>query len=408
MKYDEYFSNAQYGPVWRRRRRMFHQHLNPTVVHRYHHISSGEVTQLLQDLSSRPDKFRRHIQHYINRVIFRSFYGVKIAEENDPYITMGNTVMEGFIECSVPGTFLIDMIPALKYAPDWFPGTGWKKVARYYKEKAFRAKQEPWDNVLEKMKQGVAQPSIASAMIEGLSPVGSPTRKQEEEDARDALGVGYIAGSDTTLSAALTFVLLMAKYPDVQKKAQAELDRVVGLGQLPTQEDRDKLVYIEGIIRETLRWLRMVPLGVPHATTEEDIYNGYLIPEGTIVVANIYHILSDPVAYENPSEFIPERHIKDGKIDKNVLDPYSAVFGYGRRICPGRHLSLDTLYTLVSSTLSSFDISAPKDQAGNPNLEYSFNTTGAIVSPHPYDCVFTPRSARHDEFVRSLDPSTKD
>jgi cytochrome P450 len=55
-----------------------------------------------------------------------------------------------------------------------------------------------------------------------------------------------------------------------------------------------------------------------------------VIPEGTIVVANIYHMLNDPAAYDNPSEFIPERHIKDGKIDKDVLDPY-AVFGFGRR-----------------------------------------------------------------------------
>ena len=62
MKYDEYFANAQYGPVWRRRRRAFHQHLTPTVVHRYHHISSGEAVQLLQDLALSPDRFRRHVQ----------------------------------------------------------------------------------------------------------------------------------------------------------------------------------------------------------------------------------------------------------------------------------------------------------------------------------------------------------
>lgn len=59
--------------------------------------------------------------------------------------------MEGFIECSVPGTFLVDTIPALKYVPDWFPGTGWKTMAKEYKEIAHKAKQNPWDNVLEKM-----------------------------------------------------------------------------------------------------------------------------------------------------------------------------------------------------------------------------------------------------------------
>ncbi|KAJ3540051.1 hypothetical protein NMY22_g4463 [Coprinellus aureogranulatus] len=408
MKYDEYFSNAQYGPVWRRRRRVFHQYANATVSHRYHHIISGEVVQLLQDLADSPGRFRRHIQHYVNRVIFRTFYGVKIADENDPYILLGKWTMDGFIQCSVPGTFLIDMIPALKHVPDWMPGTGWKKVATHYKEIAHKARQDPWNYIMEKMKEGVAEPSVASRMIEGLSPVGSPTRAQEEDDARDALGVGYIAGSDTTLAAAMTFVLLMAKYPEVQKKAQAELDRVVGFGQIPTFEDRPKLVYIQAVIREVLRWISMLRLGVPHATTEDDIYDGYLIPRGTIVVPNIWHMANDPASYNNPSEFMPERHIKGGVIDKDTLDPLSLVFGFGRRICPGRHMSLDVLFQLFSATLSLFDFEPPKDQAGNSTLKASFATSGAIVSPHPYDCVIKPRSFRHGEFVRSLDPSSKD
>ncbi|KAJ3540050.1 hypothetical protein NMY22_g4462 [Coprinellus aureogranulatus] len=409
MGYDEvFFAQAQYGPAWRRRRRMFHQHLNPTVTHRYHHIISGEVVQLVQDLASTPDKFRRHVQHYVNRVIFRSFYGVKIAEENDTYIDLGNRAMEGFIECGIPGTFLVDMIPALKHVPDWMPGTGWKKVAKHFREIANKSTRDPWDNVLEKMKEGTAEPSIASRIIESLSPVGSPTRAQEEDDARDALGVGYVAGSDTTLSAALTFVLLMAKHPEVQKKAQAELDRVVGFGQIPSFEDRSKLVYLQAVTREVLRWVAMARLGLPHATTEDDIYDGYFIPEGTIVITNIYHMSGDPEYYDNPAEFIPERHIKDGKIDKDTLDPYAVAFGFGRRICPGRHISLDTLYTFFASTLSLFDVEPPKDEAGNSTLKYSFTTSGAVVSPHPFDCVIRPRSARHSDFIRTLDPLSKD
>ncbi|KAJ3540047.1 hypothetical protein NMY22_g4464 [Coprinellus aureogranulatus] len=415
MKYADYFfAQAPYTPAWRRRRRLFHQHTNPTVKHKYYHIISGEAVQLLQDLENSPDRFRRHVQHYVNRVIFRVFYGLKIAEEDDPYILLGKWTMDGFVECSVPGTFLVDMIPALKYVPDWMPGTRWKRVAEHFRDIAHKAIQDPWDNVLENMKQGVAEPSVASKMIDDLSPVGSPSRADEEEDARDALGVGYIAGSDTTLAAVLTFVLLMAKYPEVQKKAQAEVDEVVGFGQIPSFDDFPKLVYIQAIIREVLRYVSMFRLGLPHATTEDDIYEGYVIPKGTIVVANIWHMANDPATYDNPSEFIPERHIKDGEIDKDVLDPSSLVFGFGRRyaclqsVCPGRHMAIDTLFMLFSSTLSSFDIDPPKDEAGNSTLKYSFNTNGAIVSPHPYECIIKPRSARHGEFIRAMDPSSKD
>jgi cytochrome P450 len=74
-----------------------------------------------------------------------------------------------------------------------------------------------------------------------------------------------------TLAAALTFVLLMAKHPEVQKKAQDELDSVVGIGQLPSFEDKPKLIYIEAILRETMRWLRMVPLGKSRLTILDNL-----------------------------------------------------------------------------------------------------------------------------------------
>lgn len=72
----------------------------------------------------------------------------------------------------------------------------------------------------------------------------------------------------------------MAVNQDIQKKAQAEIDRVVGRQRLPGFEDRNSLPYIEAIYREILRWKPPVPLGVPHATTEGDVYEGYFIPKG--------------------------------------------------------------------------------------------------------------------------------
>ena len=81
----------------------------------------------------------------------------------------------------------------------------------------------------------------------------------------------------------------MALYPDVQKKAHAELDTVVGTRRVPGLTDRDILPYVSAIVKECLRWYSTVPLGVPHCTTEDDEYNGYEIPAGTIVVPNIWY-----------------------------------------------------------------------------------------------------------------------
>ena len=85
-----------------------------------------------------------------------------------------------------------------------------------------------------------------------------------------------------------TFLLAMALYPEVQKKAQAELDAVVGRNRLPDFDDRDSLPYITAITKECLRWLTVAPFGVPHSSTEDDEYNGYLIPKGSLILPNIW------------------------------------------------------------------------------------------------------------------------
>jgi hypothetical protein len=114
-----------------------------------------------------------------------------------------------------------------------------------------------------------------------------------------------------TTSTLMTFALAMVLYPDVQRRAQAEIDSVVGEDRLPTFEDRASLPYVESVLRETLRWHPILPkgilpcravspslktlIGVPHATLSDDIFDGYFIPKGLPlssneqVIGNIIH-----------------------------------------------------------------------------------------------------------------------
>lgn len=80
----------------------------------------------------------------------------------------------------------------------------------------------------------------------------------------------------------------MRLYPDVMKRAQAEINDVVGRERLPTFTDREKLPYIGAIVKEVLRWRPAGPMGVPHLTTQDDVYEGYFIPKGTLILANIW------------------------------------------------------------------------------------------------------------------------
>ena len=85
-----------------------------------------------------------------------------------------------------------------------------------------------------------------------------------------------------------TTFLAMSLYPDVLRKAQAELDAVVGASRLPDWDDKDELPYVNAIIKESLRWQNVIPLSLPHCTVEDDEFHGYFIPEGTLLMPNIW------------------------------------------------------------------------------------------------------------------------
>lgn len=91
-----------------------------------------------------------------------------------------------------------------------------------------------------------------------------------------------------TLSTVQWFFFAMAAHPEVQRKAQAELDAIVGPGRLPEFEDCESLPYVNAVIKECLRWRSVVPLNVPHKSLEDDEYRGFFIPKGSLVVANIW------------------------------------------------------------------------------------------------------------------------
>ncbi|KAF7979968.1 hypothetical protein HWV62_40032, partial [Athelia sp. TMB] len=133
-----------------------------------------------------------------------------------------------------------------------------------------------------------------------------------------------------------TFMLAMVKYPEVQAKAQRELDTVLGPDHLPSFANKEDLPYLSAIVKECLRWEVLLPFSLPHQSTADDVYNGYHIPAGTLVLPNTCPpnraVLHDESAYPDAGCFNPDRYLtKEGKLDPSVRDT-EAAFGYGRRI----------------------------------------------------------------------------
>lgn len=81
----------------------------------------------------------------------------------------------------------------------------------------------------------------------------------------------------------------MGLYPHVQRRAQEEIDRILGPNKIPSYIDRENLPYIDALVKETLRWHPVAPMGIPHLCTQDDIYEGYRIPEGSLIMPNIWY-----------------------------------------------------------------------------------------------------------------------
>jgi len=199
---------------------------------------------------------------------------------------------------------------------------------------------------LEQLANGDAAPSFVSrALQEGVTP-------EEERILKWASFSMYLGGSGSTPNVLSAFFLAMTMHPEALKKAQAEVDAVVGHERLPTFEDRDALPYVNAICVELLRWHVVAPF-VIHVSTQDIIYEGYLIPKGTSLLGNIWFMLSDPETYPDPDTFDPERFLGEDQ----QLDPREVCFGWGRRSCPGALLAELSIFTCIAMALATLDVS---------------------------------------------------
>ncbi|KAJ8588502.1 cytochrome P450 [Rhizopogon salebrosus TDB-379] len=211
---------------------------------------------------------------------------------------------------------------------------------------------------------------------------------QELETAmKAAAATVYIAGAETSSSVLHTFILAMILFPEVQEKALAEIDSVVGTDRLPTFGDRDSLPYIEAIICETMRWHPPVPLGAPRATTTDDVYQGFRIPKGAVIIFNAWAMSRDCV---NPDRFDPGRHLlPTGEISPTARMSESPFFGFGRRVCPGRFFAEGVLWAAFVQILATLRFSKAKDVNGRPIEIDPVFTNGVTSHPAPFQLSIT-------------------
>ncbi|KAK0501173.1 cytochrome P450 [Armillaria luteobubalina] len=381
------FVLMRYSSRFRDSRRRVHQIFGTNAAFKqFLPIVELEAHRFLKRISTKPDDFLQEIQRMNVANIMQISYGYEIQEKNDPFAGLANEAAHHFTLSTTPGTFLVNIIPILRHIPDWFPGAGFKRTAKEWRSTLQELVEQPYNYAKQQIAAEDARYSFTSSQLEdGIS-------SDKEFDIKWSAATMYVAGSDTTVASIYAFFKAMLLYPDIQAKAQAEIDAVVGNHRLPRFDDRDHLPYINALALEVIRWHAVEPLGLPHSVTEDDVQSGYLIPKGSVVIANIWNMLHDPAVYDKPFEFMPERFIRmDGK--EPQMNPHKMAFGFGRRICPGKLLADASMFISCAMVLAVFNISQYYENGvlSGTNTEH---TAGTVSYPTPFKCTIKPRSEK--------------
>jgi len=387
---------APYGEPLRRARKLMSAALNSRVSKTYHPIQERVAQDFAYTLLEHPEQFKDNIKRATGSAILEISYGYKLTGKDDPHLPLVEQATHNF-GLAVSGGFWIDYLPFLRFIPlaFWWPPT--RKYIEDGRSLSVRIREELHQYVKRQVAAGTAPASFTSMLLQAKGTVTGD--EDEEEMIKRTSSILYGAGSDSSCALLEAFFLAMILHPEVQKKAQAELDSVIGNDRFPTMQDRSQLPYIDAIMKETIRWAAVVPLAVPHALTEDDVYRGMRIPKGSTVIGNVWSILHDPNVYEKPFEYNPERFLVDS--NPPPLDPLSLAFGFGRRQCPGMDVATATAFLSMSTTLLSFDILFAKDSNGNdikPKVEWSHGLI-AHAAEHPANIV--PRNPKIAELIRT-------
>jgi cytochrome P450 len=325
-------------------------------------------------------------------------YGYNIEPHGrDALIDQVGEAMSQFSAASVPGKWAVDMLPSLEHLPDWLPGTAFKQTARIWKQTMTDVAELPYNFAKNRVNESGRTSSFVSKLIEQAQREGSFGPEDEHAIKWSAASM-YTGGADTSVSTMAAFFLAMSMFPEVQRKAQEEIDRVVGGGRLPKPSDRENLPYVNAVVEEAQRWHPIGPMGLPHAVDEDDAINGFRISKGALLLPAIWWFTRDPEVYHEPEEFKPER----------FLPPYNEplatqmTFGFGRRICPGKVLADASLFLTFTQSLAAFDIRKMRDGSGGVVEPVHTFESGIISHPGSFEVKVLSRNEQAADLVETV------
>ncbi|KAI0027868.1 cytochrome P450 [Vararia minispora EC-137] len=394
------FSTEGHNARWRRVRRAVQEAFRPSAAERYHALEAKEAARLAGALTADTPaalqgNHSRHFVHYVASTVLAITYDRAVRSAEDEAIVVEvEHIAKVFAGATMTGAYLVDLFPWMLFIPGRHVKimfAKWKRDAVAWHAHTSHFLGDLIGEVKGRMMKEAneeARPCLVRTLVEEGERFGL-----SDAEKSWAAGTMYIAGTETQAITLEWFTLAMIGHPGVQQRAQAELDAVIGRARPPRVGDRDRLPYLAALLREVLRWRPAVPRGLPHLSEQDDWYKGYFIPKGTVCIVNMLACHSDSEIYgEFPDRFDPGRYLdENGQLKPppaDTKDEGHIAYGFGRRICAGRHVANDTLFMAMATVLWACDV-----QAGGAFDLDGYIDNGSTISPKPFISKFKPRFA---------------
>ncbi|KAJ7810311.1 cytochrome P450 [Mycena olivaceomarginata] len=385
-----------YGKEFLEVRKAANKYLGHASIKDYQQLQLSGARRCLGNLLKCPEDFVQHFREAAGRTILGAAYGIQPKPE-DPYMHTVFMAVQGLNIGLSTHALLYDLFPVVRWLPDWLPGLGFRREAQQFVGEIAALPDLPLRATRKAMEDGTAPHSIAGSML-AENTLG-------EDVIRSVTGSMYLGqfllqkySTFYTVATVANFVAAMINHPEAQRRAQAEIDAVVGEGRLPDFGDEAFLPYVNALVKEVMRWRNVTPLGTPHRLTADDVYDGFLLPKDSIIIGNAFAIMHDEILFRDPNSFVPDRYLDPSTKSLDVM------FGFGNRICPGRYIARSTIWITIVSILSTFVISKAVDDDGHeievPDDEF---TSGVVSFPIPFKCSILPRSRSAEALINGAE-----
>uniref|UniRef100_A0A8C5M5U8 Cytochrome P450 n=1 Tax=Leptobrachium leishanense TaxID=445787 RepID=A0A8C5M5U8_9ANUR len=325
------------------------------------------LVEVFQSYKGKPFENTFKINAAVANIIVSILLGRRFDYNNPTFLKLMRLINTNVRIIQSPMVVLYNMFPSLVR---WLPGThqtifkNVKELQTFIRETFAKHKEELDMN---------DQRNLIDAFL-----------IKQKENLVNLVANLFAAGMETTSTTLRWGILLMMKYPEIQKKVQHEIHNVIGSSQ-PQIDHRKEMPYTDAVIHEIQRFGNIVPNNIPHATTQDVMFQGYFIPKGTQVIPLLSSVLQDKEYFEKPHEFYPQHFLDaNGKFVKNeAFMPFSA----GRRSCAGENLAKVELFLFFTRLMQKFTFQPP------PGVDVDLTSvSGITLSPSAHEICAFPRN----------------